>query len=284
MDLPAVHFNLGLLYQEKLRFDAAIAQFEKAVSHPEYALGSHFALGECYRARGRIDEALEHFVEVLKMVDLATVRRDQADGLIQLYEHLADGYIAKGDRDQALEFTNSLVTFLSEKGWEDKVIQARQRLDALAEEGPTLSLAEMLAIPDSERVLESVALSQEYVKRGMLYAALEECYHALSRAPIYLPIHRQIAQVLLAMGKVDDAVTKFVTIADTYRIRGDVRQAIAMYQRALKLTPMNTVVRAKLIDLLISHGIIDEALEHYMIDPHLGTFPPFGARWRAAVQ
>jgi len=265
VDLPAVHFNLGLLYQEKLRFDAAIAQFEKAVSHPEYALGSHFALGECYRARGRIDEALEHFVEVLKMVDLATVRRDQADGLIQLYEHLADGYIAKGDRDQALEFTNSLVTFLSEKGWEDKVIQARQRLDALAEEGPTLSLAEMLAIPDSERVLESVALSQEYVKRGMLYAALEECYHALSRAPIYLPIHRQIAQVLLAMGKVDDAVTKFVTIADTYRIRGDVRQAIAMYQRALKLTPMNTVVRAKLIDLLISHGIIDEALEHYMI-------------------
>jgi tetratricopeptide (TPR) repeat protein len=84
VDQPAVHFNLGLLYQEKLRFDAAISQFERTVSHPEYTLGSHFAMGECYRARGRIDEALEHFIEVLKIVDLATVQRAQADDLNSL--------------------------------------------------------------------------------------------------------------------------------------------------------------------------------------------------------
>lgn len=265
VEQPAVHFNLGLLYQEKLRFAAALSQFERTVSHPEYTLGSHFALGECYRARGRIDEALEHFIEVLKIVDLATVRREQADDLIHLYESLADSYIAKGEREQALEFTNSLVEFLSEKGWEDKVVQARQRLDTLAQEGPALSLAEMLAIPGSERVLESVALSQEYAKRGMCYTALEECYYALGCASTYLPIHRQMAQVLVAMGKMDAAVSKLVVIADAYRMRGNVRQAMAMCQRALKLAPMNTVVRTKLIDLLISHGKIDEALEHYLI-------------------
>jgi len=265
VEQPAVHFNLGLLYQEKLRFDAAITQFEKAVLHPAYALGSHFALGECYRARGRIDEALSHFVEVLKMVDLATVRREQADDLIQLYESLADSYIAKGEQEQALEFTNSLVEFLSEKGWKDKVVQARQRLDALSNEGPTLSLAEMLTIPGSDRILESIALSQEYVKRGMLYTALEECYYALEHAPTYLPIHRQLAQVLLAMRKVNEAVAKFVAIADTYRTRGNVHQAMVVYQHTLKLAPMDTVVRAKLIDLLISHGEIDEALEQYLI-------------------
>lgn len=265
VDQLAVYFSLGLLYQEKLRFDEAIAQFEQAVSHPEYKLGSHFALGECYRARGRIDEALEHFVEVLKLVDLATVRREQADDLIQLYESLADSFIAKGERDQALEFTNSLVEFLSEKGWEDKVVQARGRLDALAQEGPILSLAEMLTVPGSEEILESIALSQEYAKRGMHYAALEECYHTLDLAPNYLPIHRQLAQVFLEMGKAEDAVAKLIAVADTYRARGDVRRAAATYNRALKLTPMDTVVRAKLIDLLISHGEIDEALEHYLI-------------------
>ena len=131
------------------------------------------------QAKGRIDEALEHFIEVLKIVDLATVERGQADDLIQLYEHLADGYVAKGDRNQALEFTNSLVTFLSEQGWEDKVIQARQRLDVLAEQGPTLSLAEMLTTSGAESILESVSLAQEYAKRGMYYAALEECYSTL---------------------------------------------------------------------------------------------------------
>ena len=262
---PAVYFNLGLLYQEKLRFDAAISQFERAISHSDYALGSHFALGECHRAKGRIDEALEHFIEVLKIVDLATVERDQADDLIQLYEHLADGYVAKGDRDQALEFTNSLVTFLSEQGWEDKVVQARQRLDVLAEQGPTLSLAEMLETAGAENILESVSLVQEYTKRGMYYAALEEGYSTLGQAPTYLPTHRQLGQVLLAMGKVDEAVAKFVAIANTYLARGNVGQAVGMYNRALKLAPMDTTVRAKLIDILVSHAKIEEALEHYLV-------------------
>ena len=262
---PAVRFNLGLLYQEKLHFDAAISQLELAVSEPEYALGSHFALGECYRAGGRVNEALEHFIEVLKIVDLATVQREQADDLIQLYEHLADGYTAIGDRDQALEFTNSLVTFLSEQGWEDKVVKARRRLDALAEEGATLSLAEMLAIPGAEGILESVALSQEYAKRGMFYTALEECYSALGQAPTYLPTHRQLAQVLLAMGKVEEAVSKFVVIAGTYLAHGNFRRAAAMYKRALALSPMDTMVRTRLIDMLVSHGEIEDALEHYLI-------------------
>jgi tetratricopeptide (TPR) repeat protein len=262
---PAVNFNLGLLYQEKLRFDEATSQFERAVSHPEYTLGSRFALGECYRARGRIDEALAHFIEVLKIVDLATVQREQADDLIQLYERLADSYIVKGEREQALEFTNALVELLSEKGWEDKVVQARQRLDEFTQEGPTLSLAEMLVLPGSERVLESVALAQEYDKRGLHYAALEECYYALDCAPVYLPIHRQMAQVLVSMGKVEEAVSKLVVIADAYQMRGNVRPSMAVYQHALKLSPMDTTVRAKLIEMLVSHGEIDNALEHYLI-------------------
>jgi tetratricopeptide (TPR) repeat protein len=262
---PAVHFNLGLLYQEQMRFDEAIAEFEQSVSHPDYKLGSQFALGECYRARGRVDEALEHFIEVLKIVDLATVRREQADDLIHLYENLADVHVIKGDRELALKFTNSLVTFLSEQGWEDKVKHARERLDALTREGPALSLAEMLVTPGSEKLLESVSLAQEYVKRGMFYAALEECYYSLDSAPYYLPVHRQLAELFLEMRKVDDAVSKFVVIADTYRVRRNLQQATAMYSRALKLTPMNTTVRAKLIDLLISRGEIDQALRNYLI-------------------
>jgi|YNPNPStandDraft_1061719.scaffolds.fasta_scaffold00885_12 tetratricopeptide (TPR) repeat protein len=262
---PAVNFNLGLLYQEKLRFDDAIAQFERAVAHPEYTLGAHFALGECYRAKGRIDEALEHFIEVLKIVDLATVQRHQADDLIQLYESLADSYLAKGEREQAVEFTNALVKLLSDKGWEDKVIQARQRLDTLAQEGPTLSLADLLVVPGSERILESVSLAQEYSRRGMYYAALEECYYSLEHHPTYLPIHQQIAQILAAMGKIDEAVAKLVIIGDVHRVRGNIRAAMAVYQHALRMAPMDTSVRAKLIALLISHGEIDQALEHYMI-------------------
>ena len=265
VDRPAVHFCLGLLYQEKTRFDDAIAQFEHTVSHAKYRLGTHFALGECFRAQGRTDKALEHFVEVLRIIDLSTVQGDQADELAQFYESLADQYSGKAKREQALEFTNSLVDFLSQKGWENQIVEARQQLDALAQEGPLFSLAEMLAVPDAGRVLESVARAQEYSSQTMFYTALEECYYALGLAPTYLPVHRQLAQVMVAMDKVNEAVSKFVVVADAYRMRGSMRSAIAIYQRALKLTPMDTKVRAKLIDLLSSYGAVDQALEHYMI-------------------
>jgi tetratricopeptide (TPR) repeat protein len=261
---PAVNFNLGLLYQQKLQLEDAIAQFQQSVSSPQYRLGSLFALGECYRALGRIDEALTHFLEVLKIVDLSTVRQDQADDLIRLYDELAHTYAARGEREQAVEFINTLIAFLSAKGWEDKVLQARQRLDLLSREGPVLSLAEILAVPGSERVIQSLGLAQEYLRRNMVRAAMDELMSAVERAPTLLPIHRQIGETLVAMGRTEQAVGKFLAIADTYRVRGNFSQAVAMYERALRLAPMNIPARLKLIDLLVSLGEIDRALEHYL--------------------
>jgi len=261
---PAVNFNLGLLYQQQLRFDDASAQFQQSVEHPQYRLGSLFALGECYRALGRIDEALKHFLEVLKIVDLSTVREDQADDLIRLYDQLAHTYAARGEREQAVEFINTLISFLSEKGWEDKVHQARQRLDLLSREGPVLSLAEILAAPGSENILQSIGLAQEYLRRNLFYAAMDELLFAVERSPSFLPVHHQIGETLAAMGRTEQAVGKFLAIADTFRARGNFSQAAAMYERALRLAPMHLVARLKLIDLLVSLGEIDRALEHYL--------------------
>jgi len=264
VDRPAAHFNLGLLYQQRLRFEPAIEELRKAMRHPKYTLGSHFAQGECYKALGQVDAALEHFVQVLKIVDLGTVERDQADDLIQLYDALAGSYIAKGDREKALEFTNSLVEFLSSKGWEDKARQARKRLDSLSDEGVTMSLAEVLAVPNANVLLSAVSLSQEYMKRGALTAATEACYQAIESSPTYLPLHLRLAEIFVQDGRIDDAVTKYQTVADLYLVREETRQAISVYKRLLRLIPMDVVARSRLIDLLISSGEIDQALEQYM--------------------
>jgi tetratricopeptide (TPR) repeat protein len=264
VDRPAAHFNLGLLYQQKLRPEPAIDEFKKAVLHPQYGLGSHFALGECYKALGRIDEALEHFVQVLKIVDLGTVQREQADDLMQLYDALADSFIAKGDREKGLTFANSLVDFLSSKGWEDKARAARQRLDSMSEEGVTVSLAEILAAPGAEGILASMSLSQEYVRRGALTAATEVCYRAVQEAPTYLPLHLRLAEIFGQDGRVEDAVNKYQGVADLYLVRDEKRQAIGVYKRMLRLIPMDVGVRSRLIDLLISSGEIDQALDQYL--------------------
>jgi tetratricopeptide (TPR) repeat protein len=264
VDRPAAHFNLGLLYQQRLRFESAIPEFRKALRNPQYALGAHFALGECYKALGRVDEALEHFVQALKIVDLGTVQREQADDLINLYDALADSYIAKGDREKALVFTNSLVEFLSSKGWEDKARDARKRLDGMSEEGVTMSLAEILAAPRADSILTAMSVSQEYVRRGALTTATEVCFRAIESAPSYLPLHVRLAEIFAHDGRVDDAVEKYQTVANLYLVREETRQAIGIYKRILHLMPMDVVIRSRLIDLLISSGEIDQALDEYL--------------------
>jgi len=78
----AARFNLGLLYQDKLRFEDAIREFEFSVKDQEYRLASYFALGESYRARGQINKSIESFINVLTIVDMGTVRHDQEDRFV----------------------------------------------------------------------------------------------------------------------------------------------------------------------------------------------------------
>jgi tetratricopeptide (TPR) repeat protein len=259
---PAVHFNLGLLYQDKLRFEDAIREFETAITEPEYRLASHFSLGECYRARGRIEKAITHFISVLRIVDQETVRHDQADRLIELYENLADSLMAKGEHDQATAFANALVDFLGQRGWEDKVKEARGRLDAISDTGMMI-LGDVLTA-GTEHVLESLYLSKEYARRGMFNTAIEETYRAIQLSPEYLPAHIRLAELLAEQGRQEIASAKFMVIADNYRARGDSNGAIVAYEKVAELSPLDLPIRARLIDLLKRHGQIDAALAHYV--------------------
>ena len=262
VDSTAVHFNLGLMYQERMRFDEAVREFEVAVNDAEYRLGAHFALGECHRARGRIDRAVEHFITVLKIVDLQTVRHEQADRLIHLYENLTDSLVTRGEPDRATAFATTLVEFLSHKGWEDKVKDARSRLDALSG-GGTMILGDILT-SGSEYVLESLYLSQEYAKRGLYNAAMEEAYRIIQLTPDYLPAHMQLGTLLARQKRTEAAVQKYVTVGDAFRSRGDISNAINAYERVVDISPLDVSIRSRIIDLSRSHGQIDRALTHFL--------------------
>ncbi|MFO7683929.1 MAG: tetratricopeptide repeat protein [Chloroflexota bacterium] len=258
----AAHFNLGLLYQDKLRFEDAIQEFDISVQDKNYRLASYFALGESYRARGMLDKSIENFINVLKIVDLGTVRHDQADRLIELYENLSDSLVTQGEQEKASAFANSLVDFLSHKGWEDKVKEARERLDTISDAGMMI-LGDVLTA-GSEQVLESLFLSQEYARRQMYNTAIEETYRAIQLSPDYLPAHVQLGEVLAKQGRLETAASKFFMIGETYKVRDDINGAVLSYEKVLELTPLDLSVRGRLIDLLKRHGHINRALEHYM--------------------
>ncbi len=262
IDYPAAHFNLGLLYQDNLRYEDAIREFEISVDEYDYRLASHFALGESYRAKGQIEKAIEHFIDVLKIVDLATVEIDHADRLIELYENLADSFVTQGQHDQASGFANALVEFLGHKGWEDKVKEARNRLDSISGSGMMI-LGDVLT-SGTEQVLESLHLSQEYTKRGMYDTAIEEIYRAIQISPNYLPAHLRLAEALSKQGRSEASSTKYAMIANTYRIRGDINGAVSSYEKVVQLSPLDIPVKKRLIDLLKRHGMIDKSLEQYV--------------------
>ncbi len=268
-----VKFNLGLLYFETMRYDDAIALLSETIHDQNFALASHYALGQCFRGLGRMDEAVEHYMQVVKIVDLGSVRREQADELISVYEGLAESYIAKGDREQAESFSRALEEFLTSRGWEDKVHEVRHHLEALRAEGEQISLAQVLEIPGSDQVLEALALSQECLRRGKFDAASDECLRAIQLAPEYLPAHARLAEILIRQNRMEEACLKYQTLAELCVVRGDLARAETLYRSALKAAPADVTNRSKLIDLLIQRGKHDEALEQYLIlgDAYLST-------------
>ncbi|MCL4488570.1 MAG: tetratricopeptide repeat protein [Chloroflexi bacterium] len=261
---PEVKLNLGLLYLETMHYEDAIKLLNETANDPNYQMASHFALGQCYRAQGNLDAAMEQFIQVTKIVDLGSVRRDQADELISVYEGLTESYAAKGDREQAEAFSRSLEELLTSKGWEDKVRQVRRHLEELREEEGQVSLAEIIQVPESDKVLEALALSREYVRRGKNLAAAEECFRAIEFAPGYFPPHVRLAEILIKEKRIEEAKAKYETLAELAIARGELARGERFYRRLLKIAADDVENRIKLIDVLVRQDRTEAALAEYL--------------------
>ncbi|OQY26249.1 MAG: hypothetical protein B6I34_00050 [Anaerolineaceae bacterium 4572_32.1] len=263
IDRPEVHFNLGLLYQEKQLWDESIRRFSMVREHPDYKLGALLAVGECYRAQGKFNQALPHLIEALKLIDLKAAQPEQKDELIQSYESLANSYVRENKPEQIRRFIDSIIRFLS-KDWETKVKEARQRLDGIAGEGMVMSLAEIVGVPGSEAILKSMTLIQKLTEQGKIATAFEEAYNAIRVSPFYLPLHLRLGDIFLEQGHFDKATAKFLTVARLYQVRNDIQASIGVYRRLLRSSPMNVTVRSRLIGLLVEQNNIDSALNEYL--------------------
>lgn len=263
VSMPSIHFNLGLIYKEQMRFGDAIAQFERSITDPEYVLSSNYTLGECYQAQGNFKQALQYFMEAVKIVDLATIEHNQANDLIRVYEGLAQNLVNTGEPERIQQLGETLVNFLGQRGWEEEALKARKRLDGMARSGAVLSLGELISLAGSDDVLKSLAMAQEYQRRHKLYNALEELFHAIGKAPDYLPLHHLLATLFQETGNQEQSIEKLRTIASTHEIRGETPQALATYHEILQLSPLDVIIHRRVIDLMVQHGRIDDALNQY---------------------
>lgn len=264
LNRPSVYFNLGMLYHQQARANDAMDAFRHTIGDEAYALGSHYALGMVNHEMGRLDQALEHFLQVVKSVDLQTVHPGQVASLTARYQQVGEDYRAAGATEKASVFIQTLQEFFSGPRWRLRAREARRQMDNLAEDGGLMTLAEYLGTPQTEVVISAMALTGEYIRRNLLLTAAEETFRAIQKAPGHLPLHIRLAEIFIKQDHVQEAITKFLVVADTCEIRGDSKETAGIYQKVLRLAPMNVQVRSKLIDSLVRQGDVEQALEQYL--------------------
>lgn len=263
LDHPSVHFMLGTSYLNLNRPDEAIKSLRQAIGYEDYSLGAHYALGQAYLRSGKIRDALASLLEALKRLDLQLIAPAKRDRLAETYESLTDALLRSSSSDTN-KVVQSLMQFLSGDRLEERAQQARQQLDKAAEAGQVTPLADMLATPGADRILESMRRIEDYIARKFWATAMEEAYRALEYSPTHLPIHARMAEILIAENKPQTAIAKYSVMADSYRIRGDIARATKVVEDILRLSPLDTTVRGALIEMLNEQGRTEDALKQYM--------------------
>jgi tetratricopeptide (TPR) repeat protein len=262
---PAIYFNLGLLYRQTGQLGEAAEMLQVSAQVEKYAVCSSFALGETYYAAENYELAVKHFVEALRLIDLDTVSGQRSYQLAQGYENLADNFLEQANAETISRFVTALQGFFADPEWERRVYEARQRMNNVAEEGNTMSLAEFLETPETEVMVTTLAVTSEYMRANMLMTASEECLRAIQNAPSFLPLHARLADILLKQSRTDEAIDKYLYISRVYQMRGQPDQAVNIFHTILKLAPMDVTVRSKLIDLYTSQNDVTQALDQYLI-------------------
>lgn len=259
----SAYFELGLLNSD--RDDArALRYLQRSVKNPDYAQASYLLMGGIYLRGSHFSEAAVAFLQALSVADTITVAPDQGDELRQLYEPLIEAQMREKNPEALKKVCRVVSEQLLRSDWRWFLRLARQQAAAQFPDMPQLPLAENLIESSSSQVIEALARVRGLASEHKTYTALEELYYILQYAPTYLPIHIQIGDLLIGEGRVQEAVDKFLLVAELYNLRGGSTQAVQLLLRVTQMVPMDLSVRGRLINLLADQGRTEEALQQYM--------------------
>ena len=261
--VPAAYFDLGLMNASRDR-DKAARYLRDAVKHPDYALGASLLLAQINQESDNLAEAAADYMRALGLADAEIVSPQQADELRSIYEPLIDAQASETDHALLKSICDTIKSQLLRPDWRAYLHMARQNLPAQPADAAPIPVTEMLLESRSSLVVEAIGQVRRLAGENMVQTAMEEAYFAVQLAPTYLPVHIEIGELLLKEGRTDDAVKKFMAVADLYNVRGETDRAVRLMRRILEIAPMDQDVRTRLINLLIAQEKIDEALQEYM--------------------
>jgi tetratricopeptide (TPR) repeat protein len=261
---PALYFNLGLLRAKIDRSESALRNLQNAVKHTEFALGARLLMGQVNQKIGRLGPASIEYLEALKIADGQVAPAEQADEIRQMYEPLIEAQASVKEESVLKRLCDNVNDMLMRKNWRDHLHKAREEQQRNTESDLPMPLADMLMQAQSSAVLEAINHVHQLARAGQLRTAMEEAYGALVHAPAYLPLHTLMGDLLVRENHTQEAIAKFMTVAQAYSVRGEAVQSAKMLRRVVQLAPMDMHARTKLIDQLVSRGQVDDAIREYI--------------------
>jgi tetratricopeptide (TPR) repeat protein len=130
---------------------------------------------------------------------------------------------------------------------------------------------------DKAKILQS---AEKYVIQGKIPAAIEEYRKIVKKDPKDLMTLNAIGDLYMRIGKNDDALSTFHTLAEKSVESGMVPRAIAVYKRITKLDPESLVALEKLGELYSMQGLMRDSRTYFMqaVDIHVRRRDPEKAR------
>jgi tetratricopeptide (TPR) repeat protein len=114
---------------------------------------------------------------------------------------------------------------------------------------------------DKAKVTE---LAERQVKSGRIEEAIAEYKKLLQGESPDISIYNIIGDLYAQLGRADDAIRSFQTVASHYASKGYHSQALALYKKINKLAPEDVITIVRMGDLFATQGFVAEAKREYL--------------------
>jgi len=269
IDTPAVdfykQFDVAADLSKRGQYDAAIAEWVKALAMQSDDGRAHYGLGQTLLHAGKVDEAIVHYRESLRaQPDYAEARNGLGVALGRIghaSESKEQFHLALDDNPNYAEAHNNLGSALLA---EHRLPEAVLQFESAIEDNPDLAEAHN-------------NLGFAHAADGHVDEALVEYRKAIELDAQYAPAYNNMGLALAMKSNLDEAIANFKkaveldpanggaegNLGHALIAKGDVEGAIPHFRKALELGPETAEYHTDLGIALAKKHRLDEAIPHF---------------------
>ena len=261
MKAPALLFNLGVLLVEEEQYQDALTFLQQVNADATTNAGAAHATSMAYMGLDDWPNAAQSLIQTLRQVDMDLVMDEDEAGELDNVYHRLTTLVGQTDHQTLEGLSTRLGDMLTGSDWKQRVAHTRSQIEDMIQKDES-NLLEFVSAGDT--VIDAMTLIDKYIQQKRYVLAMDEAHHIIESAPDYLAVHLRVAQIMMDLNQVEQAIRKYNMIARTYLMRGDETKAADILNEVIKVAPADINLRTNLIELLEQQERWDDMLEQYV--------------------